>query len=283
MKILVTGATGFIGTHVVLELLRRDVEVVASSRDMEKAKDFPWFSHVEYIPADVYTAEPDFFEYFGRPSRLIHLAWDRLDDFRDLHHLEVNVPLHFNFIKNLVVNGLNHVVVTGTCLEYGMQNGCLVETLETRPIIPYGLAKDTLRKYLEQLFIEIPTTFLWIRPFYVYGRGQNHKSIIPQLEAAMAEGKTEFNMSSGEQLRDYLPVEKMAEYIAAIALQEKITGIINCGGGAPISIRKLVEDHVQKKGSNIRLNLGQLPAVDYEPLAFWGDTSKLNRILQGCK
>jgi dTDP-6-deoxy-L-talose 4-dehydrogenase (NAD+) len=206
-----------------------------------------------------------------------------LDDFRDLHHLEVNVPLHFNFIKNLVVNGLNHVVVTGTCLEYGMQNGCLVETLETRPIIPYGLAKDTLRKYLEQLFIEIPTTFQWIRPFYVYGRGQNHKSIIPQLEAAMAEGKTEFNMSSGEQLRDYLPVEKMAEYIAAIALQEKITGIINCGGGAPISIRKLVEDHVQKKGSNIRLNLGQLPAVDYEPLAFWGDTSKLNRILQGFK
>ncbi|MBW2621744.1 MAG: NAD(P)-dependent oxidoreductase [Deltaproteobacteria bacterium] len=280
MKTLVTGATGFIGNQVVLELLKNGVAVVASSRDKEKARRLPWFSQVEYIPADLRETEADFFNYFGQPSRLIHLAWDRLDDFQDLYHIEVNVPLHFNFIKNLVVNGLNHVVVIGTCLEYGLQNGCLSEHLETKPVTAYGLAKDTLRKYLEQLFIKIPTSFQWIRPFYVYGQGQNHKSLIPQLEAAMAQGKTEFDMSSGEQLRDYLPVEKMAEYIVAIALQERIQGIINCGGGIPISIRKLAEDHVQKKGSDIRLNLGGLPAEEYEPLAFWGDTAKLKSILR---
>jgi nucleoside-diphosphate-sugar epimerase len=279
MKTLVTGATGFIGNQVVLELLKKGVEVVASSRDKEKARRFPWFSQVEYIPTDLRETEANFFKYFGRPSRLIHLAWDRLDDFQDLHHLEVNVPLHFNFIKNLVVNGLNHVVVIGTCFEYGLQNGCLSEHLETRPVVAYGLAKDTLRKYLELLFIKFPASFQWIRPFYVYGQGQNHKSLIPQLEAAVAQGKAEFDMSSGEQLRDYLPVEKMAEYIVAIALQERILGIINCGGGVPISIRRLAEDYVRKKGSDIRLNLGRLPAVGYEPLAFWGDTTKLKSVL----
>jgi dTDP-6-deoxy-L-talose 4-dehydrogenase (NAD+) len=85
-------------------------------------------------------------------------------------------------------------------------------------------------------------------------------------------------MSGGEQLRDYLPVEVVAENIVKIALQNKIQGIINNCSGQPISIRRLVEEYLQKTGAKIDLNLGYYPYPTYEPHAFWGCTKKLERI-----
>jgi dTDP-6-deoxy-L-talose 4-dehydrogenase (NAD+) len=86
-------------------------------------------------------------------------------------------------------------------------------------------------------------------------------------------------MSGGKQLRDYLPVEKVAEYIVKISIDDKITGIINCCSGEPISIRKFVENYIAEKNKNIELNLGYYPYPDYEPMAFWGDNKKLMKIL----
>jgi dTDP-6-deoxy-L-talose 4-dehydrogenase (NAD+) len=86
-------------------------------------------------------------------------------------------------------------------------------------------------------------------------------------------------MSGGEQLRDYLHVTKVAEYISKVALQKDITGIINCCSGTPISIRKFVENFIKFNNYNIDLNLGYYPYSTYEPLAFWGDCSKINLII----
>ncbi|GAI93187.1 unnamed protein product [marine sediment metagenome] len=86
-------------------------------------------------------------------------------------------------------------------------------------------------------------------------------------------------MSGGEQLRDYLPVEKVAEHIVKISMQDKIGGIINCCSGKPISIGKLVENYLAEKNKNIELNLDYYPYPDYEPMAFWGDSTKLNKVI----
>jgi dTDP-6-deoxy-L-talose 4-dehydrogenase (NAD+) len=160
-----------------------------------------------------------------------------------------------------------------------MQSGAFMEDLQTKPDNPYGLAKDTLRKYLEQLQTHVDFNLKWIRLFYMYGKGQNPNSILSQLEAALERNDKVFNMSGGEQLRDYLPVEKVAEYIVKISLQDKISGIINCCSGNPISIRKLVENYLIEKNKSIELNLGYYEYPDFEPMAFWGDTNKLNRII----
>jgi dTDP-6-deoxy-L-talose 4-dehydrogenase (NAD+) len=109
----------------------------------------------------------------------------------------------------------------------------------------------------------------------MYGEGQNSNAILAQLDKALSEGKGSFNMSGGEQLRDYLPVEKVAEYIVRIVAQDKITGIINCCRGKPISIRNLVENHLKKRKKSIHFNLGHYPYPDHEPMAFWGDNKKL--------
>ena len=113
----------------------------------------------------------------------------------------------------------------------------------------------------------------------MYGKGQNPNSLLSQLESALDNNETTFNMSGGEQLRDYLPVEIVAQYIVKISLQNKFNGIINCCNGKPISIKNLVENFLKEKRKTITLNLGYCSYPKYEPMAFWGNDSKLKLIL----
>ena len=280
MKVLVTGATGFIGSYVVNELLKRQHHVIATSRDSDKARSCKWFYQVQYIPCDLNVVQDNFFQFFQQPDLLIHLAWEGLPNYKDLFHLEKNLFSNYWFLKNMIKHGLKSLVVTGTCFEYGMQSGALSEDMETKPDNPYGLAKDTLRKFLEQLQKKIDFEFKWVRLFYMYGKGQSPNSILSQLDKSLENGDTIFNMSGGEQLRDYLPVEKVAEYIVKIAMQDRINGVINCCSGVPISIKKLIEIYLEKKKKSIELNLGYYPYPDYEPMAFGGDGRKLKSILK---
>ncbi|SFF18177.1 NAD-dependent epimerase/dehydratase family protein [Thermoflexibacter ruber] len=281
VKVLVTGATGFIGNHIVAELLRRNVKVIATSRNIEKAKKFEWFSQVTYVPCTLPIDErTNYYEYFHRPSHIIHLAWEGLPNYLDVFHFERNLYHNYFFLKNLIINGLKDVSVIGTCLEYGLVNGCLSEQMPTNPHTAYGLAKDTLRRFLELMHKQYDFNFKWIRLFYTYGKGQSEKSLLAQLDKALENGERTFNMSGGEQIRDYLPVEKVAEYIVEISLQQAMQGIFNCCSGNPISIRKLVENYLTSKGKKIALNLGYFSYLTYEPFAFWGDNTKLKSVIK---
>lgn len=281
MKVLVTGATGFIGNHVLNTILKYNkYDVIATSiNSIEDAKNFLWYKDVDYISLDLNKPVDNYFKVFKEPDTLIHLSWEGLPNFKDLYHFERNVIYNYNFLKNMIKNGLKNLNVIGTCLEYGLQEGRLSEHLQTKPVIAYALGKDTLRKFIEELNKFFKFNFKWIRLFYMYGEGQSPKSILPQLNKALDNNDEVFNMSGGEQLRDYLSIEKVAEYIIKISLQEKVLGIINCCSGEPISIRKLVENHIEKRGKSIKLNLGYYPYPNYEPMTFWGDNSKLNTIL----
>lgn len=280
MKILVTGATGFIGNYVIQELLKRNLNVIASGTSLQKAHSYDWYPKVEFIPYTIgqKNTEENLFERFNRPDILIHLAWKGLPNYTQLFHFEDELPAQYFFLKQLISEGLSKITVTGTCFEYGMQEGCLSEDMHSLPDNPYALAKNTLRRFLEELRKHSNFDLKWARLFYMYGKGQSPNSILSQLDRALENGDSTFNMSMGDQLRDYLPVEKMAEYIVNISLQNEVTGIINCCSGNPISIKTLVKDHLKQKQKTIHLNLGYYPYPDYEPKNFWGDNSKLKQI-----
>jgi len=280
-KILVTGATGFIGHYVVKALLDAGCSVIASSANPVKAEAQPWFDKVHYLPFRFEDFDPnvDYFNFFDRPDALIHLAWEGLPNYKADFHVEVNLPRHEAFLRNLIEHGLTDLTVTGTCFEYGMQEGALKEDGPVYPANPYAIAKNTLRMRLDELVDEQPFGFKWVRLFYMYGRGQSPNSILSQLDRALANGDTSFNMSGGEQLRDYLPVETVADHIVCIALQNKVQGVINCCSGVPISINQLVSDYLAEKKASIHLNRGFYPYTDYEPMAFWGDRTKLSNAL----
>lgn len=280
-KILVSGATGFIGNYVIRELLNRGYQVIATSRDETKASSANWFGEVDYIPFDLSLAKTgmNYFDFFGKPDLLIHLAWSGLPNYKSDIHLEVNLPEQYSFLHNLLENGLRDLTVTGTCFEYGMQEGELKETTKADPQNSYALAKDQLRKKLEILARVHNFSLKWVRLFYMYGKGQNAKSLLSQLENSLSAGDTVFNMSGGKQIRDFLPVTHVASYIVDIALQNEVQGIINCSSGVPVTVKDFVEEYLKKNNKSISLNLGYYPYPDYEPMSFWGNTDKLNKII----
>ncbi len=280
-KILVTGATGFIGNYVINELLKQDIEIIATSSNEEKARQQLWFDDVKYIPFDFtqLDSSTNYFLYFNQPGIVIHLAWEGLPNYTSSFHTEINLPRHKAFIENLISNGLKDLTVTGTCLEYGIQEGCLSEDMQALPSNAYAIAKDELRKYAEQLQEKYSFNLKWIRLFYMYGKGQNENSLLLQLDKALENGATVFNMSGGEQTRDYLPVSKVAENIVRVALQTNVEGVINCCSGIPISVKNFVEQHLLEVKKSIQLNLGYYPYTNYEPMHFWGSVEKLNKAL----
>lgn len=280
-KVLVSGATGFLGTYVIPELLRRGVHVVATSSSLEKACKSDWFAKVDYRPLDLSLLddEVDYFQYFGRPDLMIHLAWEGLPNYKSPRHVEEYLPRHLLFLMNLIRNGLSDLTVAGTCLEYGMQEGCLSEDMAADPVVPYAIAKDVLREKVETYCKANNVGFKWARLFYMYGSGQNKASLFSQLEKAVQDQLPAFNMSGGEQERDFLAVEDMAKKIVMIALQNKVSGVINCCSGIPIKIRNWVEAYLHTKHSTMKLNLGYYPYPDYEPMRFYGNIKKFNQIL----
>lgn len=278
MKVLVTGATGFVGQHVIPQLLSEGHFVTAVARNKTKARTFDWYEHVHFIACDIYQIRENAFQFFGSPDVIMHLAWDGLPNYTELFHFERNLFADYQFIKSLLDGGLSHLMITGTCLEYGIKNGCLSEDMPSSPVTSYALAKDTLRKFLEFLLHKKNVIFQWARLFYLYGEGQNPNSLIAQLERAIDMGDSVFNMSGGEQLRDYLPIEDASAKLVKLINNPQCTGIVNICSGEPISIRRLVEQHLRRRNANLRLNIGHYPYPDYEPMAFWGDTKKNSSI-----
>jgi dTDP-6-deoxy-L-talose 4-dehydrogenase (NAD+) len=277
-RILVTGSTGFIGHHVV-EALSKQGDLIACA--VRNRTNLPFSADVDLIDFDLTheNAASIIVESYGIPNCLVHLAWGGLPNYKSLSHFEIEIPRHYSFLKAMVQAGTPQLVVAGTCLEYGLISGSISENCPANPITSYGLAKDHLRRALALLQKEKPFNLTWARLFYTFGPGQSQKSLLSLIDAAAQRGDKVFPMSGGEQLRDYLAVEAIADAIAKLVSKAGDPGCVNICSGAPISVRRLAERHIIERGYDIKLELGALPYNDYEPMAFWGDRSKLNLLL----
>jgi nucleoside-diphosphate-sugar epimerase len=276
-SVVVTGASGFVGRAVLAALAARGIRPTAVTRDRRRLADLEL--DLAIVEGDIGASDLAFIAQVARHDILLHLAWDGLPNYKSLHHFETELPAQYRFLKAAVAAGSRSIVVTGTCFEYGMQEGRLVESAPAQATNPYGYAKDSLRRQLSFLKQETPFALTWTRLFYMYGNGQNPKSIYSQLAAAVARGDEHFDMSAGEQIRDYLPIEAIADRLARLALLGREAGIVNICSGAPRSMRGVVESWLRDNGWRIALRLGKHPYPDYEPFAFWGSAEKLREVL----
>ncbi len=275
LKILVTGATGFIGRHLLAELLARGHTVTALTRKDPGTDGGP---RVQWIVHDIESGDSNV-ELAGHDA-LAHLAWPDLPNYDRPSHVERTLPAHCRFIGDLVENGLPQVLVAGTCLEYGLREGCLSEAMTPQPTLAYAVAKDALRKYLEALRARHCFSLQWARLFYMFGPGQNPRSLLALVDQAIADGRESLDMSGGEQLRDYLPVQEVARGLATLLEHPDMTDVTNICSGRPVSVRSLVEQRIRERGAALRMNLGVLPYPSYEAMAFWGDATRLSSLYE---
>lgn len=271
MRILVTGASGFIGNYVVGKILAQGHDVIATTRNIEKLRQRKWFADVCCKELDLAEVPVDVFAYLGSPDRIIHLAWGGLPNYNDSIHTGQIFRENLKFCTEIVGQGAKHLFVAGTCFEYGLTEGPLPVSIPPAPVTEYGRGKNMLREALEGIFKDKAVLFQWARLFYLYGEGQSPNSLYSQVRKAIADGDKVFNMSKGDQVRDFLPVEQVAEKIVTLALDGDESGIFNVCSGKPRTVLSLVEEFFAAHDYEIELNKGFYPYPAYEPFAFWGE------------
>jgi len=277
MKIALTGGTGFIGQHVRKLLAKSNHDVLLVVRNPTKIGDLG--AKEKFLIADISEDRDDWFDALDRPDVLLHLAWGGLPNYLDSYHVEIELPVQTKFLSKIVASGLNKLVVTGTCYEYGLISGALVESQDTNPITSYGVAKNRLRKSISHLRSESNFELTWARIFYPYGNGQSEMSIYSQLRSAILNGDKQFKMGNGKQVLDFISVERVASVLTSLATRCRGVGIVNIGSGNPQTVIDFVQNQIRVLSAQLELLVGALPDRNFESPAFWADVSKLHALL----
>lgn len=274
MKYLVTGANGYIGAHVVKELLDQGHEVYAADMNFSNTD-----SRAVQFPIDIFHTSENVFQEAGEPDVCIHMAWRNGFVHNSDTHID-DLPKHYHFLKNMIQGGLHHLVVMGSMHEAGYWEGAITENTPTNPMSLYAIAKNSLRQMLEPLVKEKDVCFQWIRGYYILGDDLRSNSIFCKILKAAAEGKESFPFTSGKNKYDFISIEELAMQIAAVAMQEEVRGIINCCSGQPVALGDKVEEFIKEHGLKIRLDYGAFPDRAYDSPGVWGDNTRIRAILE---
>lgn len=274
-KVLVTGANGYIGRHVVDELLKKGCHVTAC--DFSNSKINP---DAEFVNYDILnnTEKHDLYDYFNKPNHVIHLAWQDGFVHSAPSHM-ANLLKHFDFLKNIIDGGCNSLTVMGTAHEIGYYEGKIDENTPCNPLSYYGIAKNALRQLVFVYTRDKDISLKWLRAYYITGDDNNNHSVFTKILQAAEEGKKEFPFVEGTNKFDFIDVNELALQIATAGTQTKINGIINVCSGKPISLRDKAEEFIKQKGLDIKLNYGVFPARKYDSPIVYGDASLINKIM----
>lgn len=273
MKILVTGANGFMGHGIIRNLSESGNEIIAS--------DFTEFTYnytnVISKPGNIFEIDNPF-EYFEKPNVILHLAWR--DGFKHASEAHINdLPKHYEFLKKMVDSGIEKLVILGSMHEVGFHEGSINENTPCKPLSLYGVAKNALRQMVELLVKGTDTKLQWIRGFYIVDNTVKGCSIFSKLMQAAEEGKKTFPFTSGINQYDFLDFKTFCEQVTAITLNFTEFGVINACCGKPESLSSRVQRFIKDNQLNIELEYGVFPDRPYDSLAVWGDNKKIQRIM----
>lgn len=272
-KILVTGAGGYIGRHVVKTLCDMGEDVTAVGLNMDGVD-----SRAKKVKCDIF-ANPDIYRETGRPDVCLHMAWrDGFIHNSDAHMADLSK--HYLFISNMLKNGLKHLAVMGSMHEVGYWEGAIQEDTPCNPISMYGIAKDALRRSTFLLAEKYEICLQWLRAYYIYGDDKNNHSIFTKICEAETAGKKKFPFNTGKNLYDFITVEELAKQISASITQTEVSGIINCCSGQPVSLAEMVEWFIREHGFSIELDYGAFLDRAYDSPGVWGTNQKIKKIMK---
>jgi len=275
-KVLITGAGGYIGRHVVNILLDSGINVIAADINTDNIDN-----RAKKLNINIFSGEKNIYESLGSPDICLHLAWKDGFSHNSISHMEL-FSTHFMFLYNMLNAGLKHLAVMGTMHEVGYFEGEINGDTPTNPLSLYGIAKNSLRQSLTSILKDKDVIFQWLRAYYIYGDDNFNHSVFTKLLEAERNGQEKFPLTTGNNKCDYISVDTLARQIAASLLQTKITGIINCCSGNPKPLKEVVEDFVYKNKLNISLDFGAYSDRPYDSSAIWGNTDNISKILHDC-
>jgi nucleoside-diphosphate-sugar epimerase len=234
MRVLLTGATGFIGKYVASQLQAEGVDIVTVSREVGDDTS-------EHIQADLLSVT----DYVGivrkaKATHLIHLAWYTEHGKYWSSLLNVDwIKATAGLIDAFCREGGKHVTVSGSCAEYDWDSGyCTEDVTPINPATIYGSSKYATHRICENICANFAVPLAWGRVFFPYGKGEPETRLLPSL-AAVFEGKNTAFGVNRESYRDFLHVTDVANALVILS-KSKTSGVINISSGEAKQLREVV-------------------------------------------
>ncbi len=274
MKILITGATGFIGQRLLLQTSAADEVFVVCRKPLTG------------LPAHVSVIEADLNEPAGlldrlkviRPDVCVHLAWEGIPDFG--YNMSLKNLQHGSALLRCLVEecGCRKIVMAGSCLEYGKTFGPCHENEAITLDSYFVWAKHALYNLGRLLASKYNVSFIWFRLFYVYGPGQRAGSLIPMMADALKKNEHPL-VKTPHNANDFIHVDDIAEALMLMVHKDVPTGIYNLGSGRSVPVWKVCE-HLERAMGRELFCSKRLREAQVQPTAdFWADMSKTTHAL----
>ena len=278
MKIFLTGASGFIGSHVARVLLDAGCDVTAlvrPSTDLWRLKDVA--DRISFVTADL-SETAAIGEHLDRlkPDACIHCAWyaepgKYLNSNENIRSLTGSLGL----LEELIRVGCRQIVLVGTCFEYRMHGGPLSETDPADPETIYAAAKLSFNMIAQHRAKPAGVRVAWARLFYQFGPYEDERRVVPAVIKTLLRGET-FLASAGEQVRDYLHVQDVARALWAL-VDRQVEGIVNIASGNAVTMRRLMETIGALMDRAELIRFGSVPYRTWEPMEVYGNNRRLTQ------
>ena len=272
MKILVTGANGYLGQGIVRNLIDMGNHVIATDFKTDKID-----KRARVIEENIFEIENPY-EFFEKPDILLHLAWrDGFMHYSDNHIIDF--PKHYLFIKSFAEKKCKQIAVMGTMHEIGFFEGSINENTPCKPTTPYGIAKNALRDLTKMLCKQNNIIFQWLRGFYIVGNTKGGSSIFSKIILSVENNEKTFPFTLGQNQYDFIDYEDFCNKVSKVICQKREQGIINVCSGRPEKLADRVERFIKENNFDIKLQYGTFPDRPYDSKAIWGDSSKIEKIM----
>lgn len=279
MRILLTGATGFLGSHLFSRLLKEQVEIGIIKRGESRSwRIDPIPPKVRIIPGDLRAFEnlQQAVANFGADT-LIHAAWAGVMNRQrnEPAQIEQNVLPTVQLLQTALNSGCRNFIGLGSQAEYGPLNKLISETEATRPTTIYGAAKLATSILAEQLCAQAGARFAWVRVFSTYGPMEDPDWMIPYVIRKFLAGEKP-SLTACEQRWDFLHAEDAAEALWSLA-KTRAAGVFNLGSGQVYTLRQVVEQIRNRINPALPIGFGEVPYRADQVMHLQADISKLTR------
>jgi nucleoside-diphosphate-sugar epimerase len=256
-RVFITGATGFVGRQVLRSLLDKDVTIVCAVREGFTAK-LPSSPRVErrVLTSDLFAEDEIWWKRELQDIEVvIHLAWYAEPGKYQFSAKNLDCLIGtLCMARAAAAAGVRRVVGVGTCFEYQQSDRPLSVDAPLAPSSPYAACKAAAYFAMSQALPASGVEFAWCRLFYLHGEGEDSRRLVPTLRQYLTQGRAA-DLTSGNQVRDFLDVTEAGRRIAEVAMSGK-TGAFNICSGRPVTVRELAQSIADEYGRRDLLNFG---------------------------
>ena len=269
MNIFVTGSTGFIGSNFIEEAIKKGFNVTALKTKIDSKTAIELSNQPNWLVSSLENLEVS---HLKNIEMVVHLASagvsPKVANWVEL--FKTNVLESYELIRKANKAGCKRIIVSGSAFEYGYSANLFENIPFNAPLIPsnnYGISKATGFYKLFSFSLSHPIELYYARIFSVYGNGQYYKNFWPSLYNA-AITNNDFKMTSGDQIRDFVPIEIVIKKLIDACLREDIYSftplIENIGTGNGISLRKFAEKEWERLSAKGRILFGEIESRENE-------------------